>query len=993
MASRYYEDVRPGSSTRRRPRAFFRSDAPSIDLSGDWRFRLSDRAEGTGPDFFKPDTDDTGWDRLPVPSHWVLRGHGNPIYTNVRYPFPVDPPHVPTENPTGDYRRTFDLPDDWSSSAAVLRFEGVESCFKVWLNGVELGWSTGSRLPTEFDVGHILRSSGNVLAVRVHQWSAASYLEDQDMWWLPGIFRTVTLTSRPEGSVDDLFIHADFDSETGAGRLIVETDQPAYVSLPELGIDSHPCGEELVLAGVEPWSAERPRLYEGVVTTEFERVPIRIGFRRVEIIDGELQVNGTRITFRGVNRHEFNPDTGRALSLNDARADIELMKRHNINAVRTSHYPPHPDFLDLCDELGLWVIDECDIETHGFGKAHGVDNGWVGNPSDDPRWADAYLDRIQRMVERDKNHPSIVMWSLGNEAGTGQNFERMATWVRQRDPDRPIHYQADFACRYVDVYSLMYTSHDVLETIGRREEPVHPDAEDDPALDARRRAMPFILCEYGHAMGNGPGGLIEYDEIFETYPRCQGGFIWEWIDHGLRARTDTGQEYFAYGGDFAEEIHDGNFVIDGLVFPDRTPSPGLIEFAKVNEPVRISAGPKPGTISIRNRYDIVDTSHLAFSWILEDEGTERARGTLSVPPIPAGESIEIDLPDHDGVQGEAWLTVEAALAHDRAYAPAGHRLAWGQLRVQERQPQREPGAAGTISHSRTPVSRTSTGYRLGPAEFNTDGTLTSLHSYSVVGPRLDVWRAPTDNDRASRRAPQRVEDDWRRFGLDRMRHRIDDVRVEGDSLLIRTQVGASATRFGFTTTYQWMAIDGTVAVTVSIEPVGEWPVPIPRLGLLLALPESLDQVEWYGYGPGEAYRDSRAAARAGRFRSDVDDLQTPYVFPQENGNRIDTQWLRLTDRSGQGLLIDGDPAFNFTARRWTSADLDQATHTHELKPRDRVYLNLDHAHHGLGSASCGPGPLPKYQLRADKSTFVLRFASTGDRIDLLAGDQRMVSRT
>ncbi|WP_053207328.1 glycoside hydrolase family 2 TIM barrel-domain containing protein [Jiangella muralis] len=968
MASRYYEDVSPGSPTRRPPRAFFRSDAAAVDLAGDWRFRLSDRAEGTGPDFWKPDTDDTGWDLLPVPSHWVMHGHGHPIYTNVRYPFPVDPPHVPTENPTGDYRHVFDLPDTWTDGAAVLRFEGVESCFRAWLNGEELGWSTGSRLPTEFDVGPLLRPAGNVLAVRVHQWSAGSYVEDQDMWWLPGIFRSVTLVARPEGSLDDLFVHADYDAGTGTGRLLVETDRPARVSIPELGLDGHPSGTEIAFPDIEPWSAERPRLYEGVVATDTERVPVRVGFRRVEIVDGEFRVNGVRIVFRGVNRHEFHPDTGRALTREVARADVELMKRHNVNAVRTSHYPPHPDFLDLCDEYGLYVVDECDIETHGFGKAHGVDNAWVGNPSDDPAWGPAYLDRVRRMVERDKNHPSIVMWSLGNEANTGQNFERMAQWTRRRDPSRPIHYEGDRAGRYVDVYSLMYTSHDTLAAIGRHEEPVHPDAEDDPALDARRRAMPFILCEYGHAMGNGPGGLSEYDALFDAHPRCQGGFIWEWIDHGIRVRAEAREEYFAYGGDFGEEIHDGNFVIDGLVFPDRTPSPGLLEFAKVSEPVRITAGSTPGTLTVRNRYHHVDTAHLAFTWRLEDEGIEVASGSLPVPPIPAGRSIEVRRPAHPAADGDAWLTVEATLASEHAYAPSGHRVAWGQVQVRSA-PARSGGAPA-------PALPTASGYRVGAAEFDADGVMTSIHGYDVAGPRLDLWRAPTDNDRASRRAPQRVEDDWRRFGLDRMRHRIVDVTPADDSLLVRTKVGASATRFGFDVAYRWTAADDAVAVEVSVRPDGDWPVPIPRIGLLMSLPESLGQVEWYGAGPGEAYRDSRAAARIGRYRADVDAMQTPYVFPQENGNRVDTRWLRLTDDSGHGLLIDGDPLFDFTVRRWTSGDLDRALHAHELTPRDRIFLNLDHAHHGLGSASCGPIPLPQHQLHAGDTAFRLRFAAT-----------------
>lgn len=558
----YYEDPSPGTGALP-PRAWWStSDARYVSLNGAWRFRLSGTADAHGDDFARPEFDATRWDLLPVPAHWPLQGHGSPAYTNVVYPFPVDPPRVPTENPTGDHRRSFDLPDDWPGGAALLRFDGVESCARVWLNGAELGTFKGSRLPVEFEVGELLRPRGNVLAVRVHQWSSGSYLEDQDMWWLPGIFREVTLIERPEGSVADFFVHADYDHTTGTGTLRVDCEPGGSVSVPELGLDLA-TGESATVP-VEPWSAEIPRLYDAELATEGERIPLRIGFRTVAVEDGVFKVNGRRILLRGVNRHEFHPDHGRVLDLETMRQDLVLMKRHNINAVRTSHYPPHPAFLDLCDELGMWIVDECDLETHGFEVI-----GWRGSPVDDERWTPALLDRASRMVERDKNHPSVVMWSLGNECGTGRGLSAMASWIRDRDPDRPIHYEGDPSCADTDVYSRMYADHAEVELIGSRTELPLPDVE----LDAKRRALPFLLCEYAHAMGNGPGGLSEYQRLFETHERCQGGFVWEWIDHGLRQRTRAGVEFFAYGGDFGEELHDGNFVCDGLVFPDRTPSP------------------------------------------------------------------------------------------------------------------------------------------------------------------------------------------------------------------------------------------------------------------------------------------------------------------------------------------------------------------------------------------------------------------------------------
>jgi beta-galactosidase len=620
------------------PRAWFRSDAPALDLSGRWRFRLSPTPADAPDGFWAPDFDDAGWAQLPVPSSWPMHGHGRPAYTNKNYPFPIEPPHVPTDNPTGDHRLTFDVPAHWPrtrGARAVLRLDGVDSCGRVWLNGRELGVTQGSRVPAEFDVTDALRTgSPNVLAVRVHQWSAASYLEDQDMWWLPGIFREVTLLARPAGGIDDFFVRADYDHASGAGTLRVECAAPARLGVPELGLVDAAVNESLRIDAVRPWTAETPHLYAGELATDTERVPVRIGFRTVAIIDGVLTVNGRRILLRGVNRHEFHPDTGRVVPAETVRAELELMKRHNVNAIRTSHYPPHPRVLGLCDELGFWVIDECDLETHGF-----VQHGWRHNPSDDALWTDAYLDRMRRMVERDKNHASVIMWSLGNEAGIGVNHAAMADWTRDRDPGRPLHYEGDRECRYVDVYSRMYADHEEVDAIGRRvERPL-----DDPAADARRRAMPFILCEYAHAMGNGPGGLSEYQELFERYPRCQGGFVWEWLDHGVRRRTPDGREYFAYGGDFGEALHDGNFVIDGLVFPDRTPSPGLVEFAKVVEPVRIAAGPD-GALRVTNRYDFRDLSHLRFGWRLEADGEPVASGDLSVPPLAPGEHADLPPP-------------------------------------------------------------------------------------------------------------------------------------------------------------------------------------------------------------------------------------------------------------------------------------------------------------------------------------------------------------
>jgi beta-galactosidase len=959
----YWESYLP-SSRILPPRAWSRSDAPRLDLSGQWRFRYSPTAQGDDR-FAAADFDDSAWQTLTVPSHWQLAGFGTPAYTNVRYPFPVDPPRVPDENPTGDYRMSFDLPGSWAGGSVTLRFDGLDSCGRVWLNGRLIGDLSGSRLPAEFDITPAVRCPGpNVLAVRVHQWSSGSYLEDQDMWWLSGIFRPVSVLSRPAGAIKDHHVHADYDHRTGMGTLRVEASGAAAVRLRVPGLEVDCAAGETARIPVEPWSAESPRLYDGILDSPAERIRLRIGFRRVEISDGVLTVNGNRVLFHGVNRHEFHPDRGRAVDDEVALADVLLMKQHNINAVRTSHYPPQSRFLELCDEYGLYVVDECDLETHGFFYAPSgtrvTPEGWpmvADNPADDRRWRDELVLRMRRMVERDKNHPSVIMWSLGNECGSGANLADMASWARERDPSRPLHYERDWTCAHVDVYSTMYSPHADVDAIGRyAEEPLA-----DPALDARRRAMPFILAEYAHAMGNGPGGLLEYRELFDKYPRCQGGFVWEWIDHGLRTRDGRG-EFFGYGGDFGEPVHDGNFVTDGLVFPDRTPSPGLIEFAKVFEPVRITA--IAGGLRIDNRYEVSGLSHLVFRWSLEVEGVPLASGDLAVPPVPAGGSATVARPALDRYDEESWLTVTAALAADEPWAKAGHVVAWGQACITQR-----PPAALTAP---APVRRTGDGIRIGDALFDpASGDLLKLGDLPVDPVQVDIWRAPIDNDRPFSREPHEVA--WRALGLDRMRHRVDRVDY-GYDLTVHVRVAPAASRLGLRVIYRWRGDARGLRLTVEVWPEGDWTLPLPRLGVRLGVPERLCRVEWYGGGPGEAYPDSRQAARIGRYASTVDDMQTPYVYPQENGNRSAVRWLTLLDDSGRGLRIEGGPLIDVSLRRWTTEALAAAAHPTDLVAGDQVWIHLDHRQNGLGSASCGPGVLPQYRLHAEPVAFSLRFA-------------------
>ncbi|MEV4560697.1 glycoside hydrolase family 2 TIM barrel-domain containing protein [Kitasatospora sp. NPDC049285] len=1004
MSARYFEDFAGGRGGLA-PRAVLDSDAPRIDLNGPWAFRFSPTLR-TEPDGFQdPHFDDASWDTLAVPSHWQLRGHGRPIYVNVAYPIPLDPPFVPDENETGDYRRTFDLPESWTGLPAVLRFEGVDSCARIWLNGTELGVTYGSRLPAEFDATAALRPGRNVLAVRVHQFSAGTYLEDQDTWRLSGIFRDVSLLARPAGGIRDVFVHADYDAATGAGRLRVETDAdaPVRISVPDLGIDGRPAEETFEFPAVRPWSAEQPHLYEAWLSTASERVRVRVGFRTVAVgEDGVLRVNGRRVVLRGVNRHEFDPDHGRTLSAETMRRDVELMKRHHVNAVRTAHYPPHPAFLDLCDELGLWVVLECDLETHGFEYADA--ERWQRNPSDDPRWHDAYLDRARRTVERDKNRPSVILWSLGNEAGDGRNLRAMADLVRRRDPARPIHYEGDRLSEYTDVHGEMYRPPAAVARIGRGQllpgEISYPAqaGAGDPADDPRNR-KPYLLTEFAHAMGNGPGALAEYVRLWDEHPRLQGGFVWEWTDQGLRTHDAQGREFFGYGGDFGEDLHDGNFICDGLVFPDRTPSPGLLEYARAIAPVRIGPGSTPDTLTVENRYEVLDLTHLRFSWSLAREGVELAAGELPTPKLAAGERGELPLPAPEPADGagELWLTVQAELAEATDWAPAGHPVGWGQLPLTATDTLVAPERGRPAG---TPVApRTADGHLLlGPGRFDpATGTLLGLGELPLQGPRLNLWRAPTDNDRgwSSNDAAY-----WQARGLDRLRHRTVSVTADDRGLIVVVRSAAAAVGCGYLTTYQWSSGGDDLRLRVHTEPVGHWPeraedptepmadaeLPpeeyrellrrnaarsVARIGLDWQLPADCAQVEWFGAGPGEAYPDSRHAVRIGRFRATVDQLQTPYVRPQENGNRADVRWFEIGDGAARGLRVTGEQPFQLAARRWTDRELAAAAHPTVLTPGPVVHLHTDHAVQGLGSASCGPGILPQHRLELGPADFAL----------------------
>ncbi|WP_026378130.1 glycoside hydrolase family 2 TIM barrel-domain containing protein [Aestuariimicrobium kwangyangense] len=987
------------------PRAHLQTDAPQTSLNGDWAFRLVGSLDEVPKGFGTAGFDASEFDTLAVPSCWQMvdpagdAPYGRPAYTNVNYPIPTygagGDPVVPDENPVGLYQRTFTVGWDRDQARTVLRFEGVDSAFVVWLNGHELGFSKGSRLTTEFDVTDHLVDGENVLAVQVQQWSDATFLEDQDMWWLSGIFRPVTLLARPQFGIDDVFVHADYDHHTGAGVLRVEVTRAgepvlATVSIPELALHEVAANVEHHLGQVQPWTAETPHLYEAVVATETEQVRVRVGFRTVRIEGDRILVNGRQITLRGVNRHEWHPVRGRSLDDATMLRDVLLMKQHNVNAVRTSHYPPDARFLDLCDEYGLWVMLEADHETHGFQA-----EGWVANPPADPRFLDALMNRMQRSVERDKNHASIISWSLGNEAGFGENHHRMAAWTKQRDPGRFLHYEGDYDVEVSDVWSQMYTSIPELDAIGAKR-----DLPEGSKLGARPQsenelAKPHLLCEYGHAMGNGPGELRDYSDLFDAHSKLHGGFIWEWIDHGVqatshpsarRSATEDAGVHHLYGGDFGEELHDGNFIIDGLVFPDRTPSPGLVEFATVIAPIRIVVGDE---ITLTSVLSFADDSAYTYAWSVSDEGQQLASGDLDVPTIDAGHSVTVSLPEEisglPAASGERWLTVTARLASDTAWAKAGHEVASGQGLLSAGEQRIVTGdAIGVVSEPG--------GWAVGPARFDEHGRLVRLGGIDLDGVEFDLFRAWIDNERMG--GGQVIRRAGEQIGLHRLHSKVLSVEEAEGALVVTTRTAAAASSRDYVARFEWRAVGESLVLDLTAEPHGPWGEQmLPRLGLTMSVPTGLDQLTWFGRGPGESYVDTHESQKIGRWSAHVSELQTPYVAPQGNGHRSEVRWVEVfgdgvSGDGGSGDGVVGEAGFRVTVlgdaepisvslAPWSQHAIREARHTPDLVADQVNWLTLDARVAPAGSGACGPLPQQKYRVTAQPVAMRLAFTPLG----------------
>ncbi len=998
-----------------------------LDLNGTWKFNWVKHPGMRPVDFYKTDFDVSYWDDIDVPSNWQTEGYGKPIYTNITYPFEKNPPHIlgnppanftqnELPNPVGSYRRNFNLPSDWDGKEIILHFDGVKSAFYVWVNGEKVGYSQGSMTPAEFNVTNYAKPGENTLAVEVYRWSDGSYLEDQDFWRFSGIYRDVFLYAVPKIHLWDFGLKTDFNDDLSVAGLHLNlnfkntganSSQTCEVYLTRFGetpggtpVATIPLksvsqkkglqiSETVQVEKPELWSAEIPNLYQVIFVMKdkdgnvSEVVSTPFGFRKIEIRDQQLWINNQSVLLKGVNRHEHDPFTGRHVSLQSMTRDVELFKQFNVNTVRTSHYPNHPDFYKLCDIYGIYVIDEANVESHGMG---------YGKESLAHRenWQKAHVDRVVSMVERDKNHPSVIIWSLGNEAGPGINFAACRDAIKERDKERPVHYE-----RYnevADIESTMYPKVEWLDETG---------AKDNP--------KPFIMCEYAHAMGNAVGNLQEYWDVIEKHPRLIGGCIWDWVDQGL-AKPVPGKEdeyFFAYGGDFGDRPTDWNFCINGLTTPDRQITPKMEEMKKVYqyvgfEPVDLA----DGKITIKNKYQFLNLNQFDLSWELEQDGNVIQAGGMHPLDLAPGKSAEISVPMEKITPepgSEYFLKIIFNLKKDYKWADRGHVVAWEQFKIPVQAPAVQP-----VNEEQLPsVSMKENGDDLVlsgkyfSVTFNKKvGTITQLDYYNthilktdpeaiygvhpetnliywptetdkrVAGPMVNIFRAPVDNDYIFGRGPGPK---WRKaqlWDLSTEAQHFEVNRINDGKTEVKTNIkSTSPTGYSVTTTTIYTVYgNGLIDVETNFNPDNaEWP--LPKLGFIMQLPKGFENVEYFGAGPFENYVDRKRAAAIDRYQTTVDDIFVPYIRPQDCGNRSDARWVAVTNRDETGIMITAPDLMNFSALHYTPLDLEKANHPYELKKRDETILTIDVAHCGLGGGSCGPGPMDRYLLNAGKRDF------------------------
>mgnify|MGYP002643925180 FL=1 len=980
-----WEDHRITGIGRREARtAFYKDSQKKISLNGEWAFKYVDAPE-LSPEGFEQSGACEGWDKIDVPSVWQLRGYDKMHYTDVLYPFPVNPPHVPDENPTGIYKKTVVLDEQWMEKDTVLKFHGVDSAFDVWVNGNHVGFGKVSRLPSEFDITGFVKIGENDITVRVYKWSDGTYLEDQDMWWLSGIYRDVELINEEKNAVLDLRVNGTLDDSYKNGFFTAGiTMKQAGTNLGwklsykgktvlegELVSEGKDICIEAEIPEVHTWTAETPELYEFTVMTENQEVTVRCGFRKIEIKDKNFRVNNQVILLNGVNHHDYNPREGRRVTREQMESDIRLMKQYNINAVRCSHYPANEYFYDLCDEYGLYVINEADLECHGF--------EWVENYTwitDDETWKDAYVDRSVRMVKRDRNHPSIIMWSMGNESAFGCNFRSAAEAIRELDDTRLVHYEGDFEAEVTDVYSTMYTRLKGLKEIAEYQ--IKGD-------------KPHVMCEYGHAMGNGPGGLKAYQDMYRKYKRLQGGFLWEWYDHGIYTE-EKDKKYYKYGGNYGDFPTNGNFCIDGILMPDRTPSPGMEEYKQIIAPVEITAVEgSMNKIQIRNYYDFLNLDTTTLYWEVKAEDQMIQDGTvegLSVAPHE-GKIIALPITAFELQENtDYYLNLTVCQKEERNYAPAGYEIKKVQIPMQIRKDgfsvretadklQVTEGQGGlTVENSRVTAKFSTVFGKL--ISFGKDGK-----EYLTEGPRMNVYRATIDNDMYKK-------EDWmNKYFIQKPVEETEYVSClkEDDKVIVRigTFFSCYNQSWGFECDYTYTVYScGQMKVEIQGKAVQRGklePAFLPRIGVIMKGNKNFQKTMWYGMGPGESYVDSKAASIMGIYENTVDGMMTDYVFPQENGHHEQVKWFRIGDGK-DGLLCKMEEKLGLNLANYTDESLEKAQHPFEIEKADDVIIHLDYRQSGLGSNSCGEEQLEenKVKLQDFAMAFTVQAAECGTEI-------------
>ena len=947
-----------------------------LSLNGDWHFSMHPSPASAVDESGKPIAAAKS-SLIKVPGCWELTGYDAPQYLNFRYPFPVDPPNIPNENPTGVYQHIFSLPNEWSGMRIILTLLGVSSAFEVFLDDHYIGGSKGSHLTTEFDLTPFLNSENkNLLTVVVYKWTDGAYLEDQDMWRLHGIFRDVYLTARPQNYLQDVQVSADLDYKQNTGQFKAEfvTNQPAVLPIKVSLSDpsgnlvftrsqttEDPCSE--AISDVLPWSAETPSLYNFTVETlddqqnTLEIISIPIGFRYVEVKNRQFYLNGKSIKLKGVNHHEFDPDTGWWVPPDRMEEDVLLMKQHNINSVRNSHYPNHPYWYTLCDRYGLYEIDEADLETHGFQ----LTGNW-SQLADSPEWEPAFMDRAERMVSCNRNHPSILVWSLGNESGLGQNFVRMADWIRQTDPTRPLHYEGAGEADLVDMVSVMYPSLNDVQIA---------------ANNASNDTRPYFMCEYAHAMGNSPGNLREYWQLIYTSPRLIGGCVWDWVDQGLRDQTPGNENNFLYGGDFGTEISDGNFCVNGLVNPDRIPHPALLEYQYWIQPVElVNIQQKDGKVTLRNRFDFSTLDHIVCKYRVHAEGVTLFTGQTHLPIVQPGDICSNQIPELESLvpnDREIWLDLSFELAEPTLWAKAGHVVARAQEKIFDPvySPHLKTSKKTAFSiHQARPdlvqISNDTQVFGINPVtgwiEYWSNGGTAIL----TEPLKVNIWRAPTDND-------VYIAQEWVFDGLDRTEARVDHFEISQTAEIITFSVNGKLGAAGSKPHSQYQLIyqflpSGQLKMHLNYEPINLF-TRLPRLGFKTRLTPEFESVNWFGRGPHESYPDRKDSAFVGLYSSSIADLHHNYINPQENGNRSDVRWLEISGKQTEGFRVEGNPYINFSLHYYDLTNLPESRHISELTWGDSPYLFIDFAQTGLGSNACGPDTLPKYQLPPTKHEF------------------------